>query len=353
MGVYYDKILGSFIGAAAGDALGAITETYSIDKINAVYGGPVREFRKPPMDNNAQTNECGQVTDDFSIAYYLLQSIVANGEITRRAVEEALIEWYKPGVYYNKFAGATTKASIEALLGNPPKLMPGTVVVHTNRATNGASMKIFPCGLLHPGEVDRAIDDAVIACLPTHDNDIAISGAAAVAAAVSVAMTPHPTLKEVMQAGLYGAREGEKRGAEASRSIAGARVLRRMELAIELVMRAHSPEEALRELSEVLGSGLQISEAVPAAFGVLLIYGGDPMESLFGGVNIGNDTDSIATVVGAITGAWHGWEVYPEHYLPLLDKANRFDLRALARELEEVVLKNEPEKAMSGGRAPR
>ena len=65
MGVYYDKILGSFIGAAAGDALGAITETYSIDKINAVYGGPVREFRKPPMDNNAQTNECGQVTDDF------------------------------------------------------------------------------------------------------------------------------------------------------------------------------------------------------------------------------------------------------------------------------------------------
>ncbi len=35
MGVYYDKILGSFIGAAAGDALGAITETYSIDKINA------------------------------------------------------------------------------------------------------------------------------------------------------------------------------------------------------------------------------------------------------------------------------------------------------------------------------
>ena len=29
MGIYYDKILGSFVGAAAGDALGAITETYS------------------------------------------------------------------------------------------------------------------------------------------------------------------------------------------------------------------------------------------------------------------------------------------------------------------------------------
>ena len=38
MGIYYDKILGSFVGAAAGDALGAITETYSMDKINEVYG---------------------------------------------------------------------------------------------------------------------------------------------------------------------------------------------------------------------------------------------------------------------------------------------------------------------------
>lgn len=340
MGIYYDKILGSFVGAAAGDALGAITETYSMDKINEVYGGPIRDFRKPPMDNNAQTNECGQVTDDFSIAYYLLKGIAKSGGITSEVVKDSLIEWYKPKVYYNKFAGPTTRASIETLMGNPPKLMPGTVVVHTNRATNGASMKIFPCGVLHPGDVDKAIDDAVIASLPTHDNDIAISGAAAVAAAVSVAMTEHPTLKEIIQAGMYGAEEGEKRGAEASRSIPGAKVLRRMDLAIELVMRARSTEQALRDLSEVVGSGLQISEAVPAAFGILLAYGGDPMESLFGGVNIGNDTDSVATVIGAITGAWYGWKVYPEHYLPLLDKANHFDLKQLACDIERVIAKN-------------
>ena len=69
-------------------------------------------------------------------------------------------------------------------------------------------------------------------------NDIAISGAAAVAAAVSVAMTENATLRDIIQAGLYGAEEGEKRGAKASRCIAGANVLRRMNLAIELVMRA-------------------------------------------------------------------------------------------------------------------
>ena len=88
------------------------------------------------------------------------------------------------------------------------------------------------------------------------------------------------------------------------------------------------------------GSGLQINEAVPAAFGILLAYGGDPMESLFGGVNIGNDTDSVATVISAITGAWYGWKVYPEHYLPLLDKANHFDLKQLACDIERVIAKN-------------
>lgn len=341
MSKYYDRILGSLVGAAAGDALGAITETYSMDKIHQVYGGPVRDFRKPPMDNNAQTNERGQVTDDFSIAYYFLLGIVSNGgKITRKVVEDALIAWYQPDVYYNKFAGPTTRANIEALLGNAPKLEPGTVIVQTNRATNGASMKIFPCGLAHPGDLDSAINDAVTASLPTHDNDLAISGAAAVAAAVSMAMTDGVTTQKIIEAGIYGAVEGQKRGAAASQSIAGASVVRRIDLALEVVQRAQDKQEALRELADLVGSGLQINEAVPAAFGILLNYDCDPMESLFGGVNIGNDTDSIATVAGAVTGAMHGWKVYPEHYLPLLDQANKFDLKSLARDFDAVMAFN-------------
>ena len=39
-----EKILGGFLGAAAGDAMGAATETRSIDDIREKFGGYVKTF---------------------------------------------------------------------------------------------------------------------------------------------------------------------------------------------------------------------------------------------------------------------------------------------------------------------
>ncbi|WP_240631169.1 ADP-ribosylglycohydrolase family protein, partial [Salmonella enterica] len=51
------------------------------------------------------------------------------------------------------------------------------------------------------------------------------------------------------------------------------------------------------------------------------------------GVNIGNDTDTVATMVGAISGAFHGVEAFPADYLTTLDRMNHFDLAELARQI--------------------
>ncbi|VDZ96783.1 ADP-ribosylglycohydrolase [Salmonella enterica subsp. enterica] len=50
-------------------------------------------------------------------------------------------------------------------------------------ATNGAAMKIWPAAVLHPGDIDAAIDCALQICRFTHNNVLAMSGAAAMAAA--------------------------------------------------------------------------------------------------------------------------------------------------------------------------
>ena len=58
------------------------------------------------------------------------------------------------------------------------------------------------------------------------------------------------------------------------------------------------------------------------------------------GVNIGDDTDTIATMVGAIAGALYGVSNIPERYIEVIEKANRdIDLRGLAREIEEKFYK--------------
>ena len=45
------------------------------------------------------------------------------------------------------------------------------------------------------------------------------------------------------------------------------------------------------------------------------------------GVNIGDDTDTVATMVGAVAGALYGMGNIPEDYIALIDKVNALTLR--------------------------
>ena len=55
---------------------------------------------------------------------------------------------------------------------------------------------------MHPGDLDAAIRDAVTICLPTHATQIAISGACAVACAVSAALISGATVASVVKLSL-------------------------------------------------------------------------------------------------------------------------------------------------------
>ena len=79
-------------------------------------------------------------------------------------------------------------------------------------ATDGAAMKIFPVGLINPGNVDKAVEEAAIMCMPTHPYNVTISSAAAIAAAVAKAMEPNIGLDDVLEAGIYGAKKGYELG---------------------------------------------------------------------------------------------------------------------------------------------
>ena len=65
-------------------------------------------------------------------------------------------------------------------------------------------------------------------------------------------------------------------------------------------------------------------------FGILACCGNDPEAAIVAAVNIGNDTDTVATMVGSIVGALHGIEALPHNYLPVLNKANECELEELA-----------------------
>lgn len=330
------KILGGLIGAAAGDAMGAATEGRSTEQILSFFGGKVTDFIAPPDDTFGAGSQAGQLTDDFSSAYFVARHIVENGgRVTPEAVQQGLIEWSEHRIFFDRFAGPTTRLAIRRYKGETIEKS-GGVKRTARQATNGAAMRIAPIGLLNAGRPDEAIRDAVTVTMVTHDNYAALSGACAIAAGVSVAAMPDADLYRVLQAGLYGAVEGERIGRDVARDTAGPSVIRRLELAIEIGLGPGTAWDKMIEIGEVIGCGLHVAEAIPSAFGLFAAAEGKALMSVVGAVNVGYDTDTIATMSGALGGALEGADGFPPHFLPTLEEVNGIDIRTLARDLERL-----------------
>ena len=332
-----ERILGGLVLAAAGDAIGAATETRSTALIEERFGGPVRDFIDAPEDTFARGAKAGTVTDDFSLAWCTAMAIAERGGVIDEAcAKDALVRWHGLGDYFERYAGPTTRAAVMAMLGTPMEAPLSFLACDNSKASNGGAMKIEAVGYVNPGDWDRAVEDAITICLPTHPYDIALSGACAVAAACAEAVREGADLFSIVKAGAYGAQKGYEKGGRVGARLAGPSVERRIWIAAELGMRAPDIETAMRDISDIIGTGLAAAEAVPAAFGLLVAGRGDPVEATLAGVNIGSDTDTVATSVGSIAGAHSGIGALPGHYLEVIDRVNGYDLRGLADRLAEV-----------------
>ncbi|MBR7326247.1 ADP-ribosylglycohydrolase family protein, partial [Klebsiella pneumoniae] len=68
-------------------------------------------------------------------------------------------------------------------------------------------MKIWPAAVLHPGDIDAAIDCALQICRFTHNNVLAMPGAATTARATSEAVGAETNADRIIAEGI----DGEKR----------------------------------------------------------------------------------------------------------------------------------------------
>jgi ADP-ribosylglycohydrolase len=338
----YDHILGSLVTSGLGDAMGAATEQWRTGEIVEAHGGLLRTLVRPPIDTFSAGNEAGQVTDDTSQAFYLAQTLIDHdGTITPEIWKQTLLRWAEESPH-RAAMGPTTQLMVEAWeKGEDTSRI--AVVGESGRkldsfgTSNGAAMRIAPVGLVHPGNVKGACQTALATCLPSHDTQIAIAGACAIAAGVADALRPEADVFSVARACLEGARWGEELGKEHARWVPGPSVPLRIELAVELAFKARSMEEALALLEGHIGNSVFMADSAPTAVGLFVFAGGDPLESIVGGTNIGSDTDTIAAMAGALAGALKGFQAVPPDLWAILRRANsEFDLEGLALGLTEV-----------------
>ena len=147
---------------------------------------------------------------------------------------------------------------------------------------------------------------------------------------------PDADMYKVIQAGLYGAKEGEYIGKQIARDVAGPSVVKRMEMAIDIGLGTGTSKEKMVEIGHRIGAGLHVAEAIPSAFGIFAAYNGDAMGSIIGAVNVGYDTDTVATMSGALCRSFKWSGFISSTFLPTLEKANNLEIEKLAKDLTKL-----------------
>ena len=282
-----DRIRGCLGFAALGDVAGAPFEGCTREEVRS-YGDPLPRVW---LESAEVTDDTGQLE---ALARVLVESA---GAPSQKAWREALIEWFETSPTAAR-AGPTTRA-ILAGDPHPPDERIGV--------TNGSAMRAAPCGLVHPGDPEAAVELAWLTSRPTHDTQVAAAAAGAIAAGVAVALRPGSGLPDVVEACVLGAALGNGLGVRHGRTVALPRVSNRIELAIGEARAARDMNDALERIEAAVGTSMLAFESVPAAVGVLAASDGDPVAVVRAAVWLGGDADTIASMAGALAGALHGY----------------------------------------------
>ena len=342
MNLRQNKILGSLLGGAVGDSMGAVTEHTSRRILEERYGF-ITEIIEPHERLRKHGHVRGLVTDDFSVAYYSAQPMIENKcHVNFELAKEGLLRWNSDPRYSN-CAGPTTIVAINKLKGiAPPPSKLDKVLCINSRVTNGGGMKSGIIGLFNPNDMDRTIDETITLCSLTHDNTLALSAACAISAAVSKAFADNCSYYDLIEAGIYGADEGYRRSLGKVRPVAGCNIAKKIALAAQIGLdHQDDPRKAMEEIADIIGCGLYAYESIPAAFGYIAATKGQVMDSIYLAVNAGDDTDTVACMTGFITGAFCSADMITPGLLELIDEVNGFDLRKTALAIDEIVEKGE------------
>lgn len=206
--------------------------------------------------------------------------------------------------------------------------------LENNGVTNGAAMRVSPLGcLLSPLPLTDFIAAVAVASSPTHKSDIAIAGATVIAWAISQGIegeTWH-TIRDALP-------QVAKTAQETRVTTFSASLAARISLALQTVHAAHNDEEAFQHVYDVIGTGTESIESVPAAVAMVELAHTDPNRCAILCANLGGDTDTIGAMATAICGALHGVESIRSDFKQQLDAANSLDIVAYSESFTRLRL---------------
>ena len=286
-----NKYMGCLLGAAIGDALGKQNE--GVKRSDILNRGYVTDYGKAPAGCPGEHLRAGEYTDDTEQMLLLAMSLVKCNGFDGNDFAGRIARWGQDTMenpFRKNLIGPSSSAAILKLISGTGWRESGSDI-----PSCGSAMRVAPVGLFY-NALDDVEEIAALSSLPTHKSDAAIAGAVAVAIAVRCAvsgMDCHGIIREASQrASKYDAGLGEK-------------------IEISYMKRESEPDDAFAEL----GTSYLVNETVPSAFYCFSRHFDYPEKAITEAVNAGGDTDSIACITGALSGAVNGVEALPDRWV--------------------------------------
>ena len=307
------RILGCLKGIATGDAIGKQTETLSREDVLHWYPHGIRGFEGTPgsvipryVGNAKREWRIGETTDDTERTVAVARAILTDRTVSHESVGRELLRCTKcvhPGL---KSLWEFHQAADPARIAR-------------NHDGCGAAIRVAPVGILYASErLEDLINGAREASISTHGGALAIAAAAATAAAVSAAIDG-ASPRQVLELAERAAGRVSQVFAQAVRTVhdelRGLPALRPADVAAR-----YFPNQPLT--------------IVPLALGLATVMQSVD-EAILLAANIGGDSDSVASIAGAILGAMYPTTVDHDWY-KVVEAVNDHNLVALANDLAQL-----------------
>ncbi|MET0591303.1 MAG: ADP-ribosylglycohydrolase family protein [Polyangiaceae bacterium] len=306
-----DRIVGAVLGAAIGDALGYPVEFIeSIAQIRAKYGPQgVTGYVHYIEDRGRRV---APYSDDTQMAEVVLRSLLwsqeenADLDRTMRHMGEKFVAWARDPQGGHRAPGNACLAGCRALAQGAPWDEAGG----SEAGGCGSVMRAYPFGLMFADDHERAVGWAVAHSKLTHRDPIALAACAAMADGVFAAVDGRAG-ESIVEAMSATARHHDEKTAD---------------MIADATHRAFTGETPEAVLSRYLGWAAH--DAIAAATYVFARHPNDPRTALLEAANSPGDSDSIATLVGALVGARCGVGALPAEWVRDLERSD--ELLALA-----------------------
>lgn len=296
-----ERLTGAIFGALCGNSLAGSCIGLNHKDILATAGSALKEFI-PGLSRSARPDhKPGEVLADGHMAIVLGETLVkSKGKFSQEELQKSYKELLELDEFLRSGPGALCLAALRRMVDGLPPSSDQLEALHPSGAVRAVLAGCLPGKPKTDDPYHVAVEQAKL----TH-NDTRVAAAAAV-----LADSVHYFIS------------GEKLDtAEAVRAY----VKREFELSTAIDERFSeawddvAPDLDYQNPADELPYSLinvqsEVTELVPTAVGIFLIFRHNPKEAIRAAARCGGDTDTVGIVVGALAGAYHGVKALPSEW---------------------------------------